>query len=63
MRKSRIKSVTMETSDRRRAADFFNQIALVHLCFVKRKMEQMGMDREEKIRLLDAIISALKKQG
>ena len=62
MKKSRIKSVTIGVSDKKRSQNLADQIAGAHLRFVERRMSDLGLTLESKIIVLDGIIANIKAQ-
>lgn len=60
LKRKRIKAVRLHVSDQKRRQSFAEQAAGVHLRFAERRMNELGLSREEKIAVLDGIIEALK---
>ena len=62
VKKSKIKSVTLGVSDKKRSQNLADQIASTHLRFVERQMNDLGLTLESKIIVLDRIIANIKAQ-
>ena len=62
VRKSKIKSVTVKIADQKRPTDWADQIAAIHLQFIRRKMEEFGLSKQQKIMVLEEMIARLKSQ-
>ena len=62
VKKSKIKSVSIERTDKKRPQNLADQIASTHLRFVERKMDELGLRKQEQVIVLNGIISNLKLQ-
>ena len=63
LKEERIREVRFHTSEQKRRGNFSEQAAAAHLRFTLRRLDELGLNNEEKIAVLDGIVKNLKARG